>query len=60
MGAETLLQELNENGAYELRGGGYWAVWPDLDVHAMAAMMLAHCLPDMGMSPTWREASWPG
>ena len=40
--AETLLHELDENGAYELRGGGYWAVWSGLDVHAMAAMMLAH------------------
>jgi hypothetical protein len=42
MRAETLLQELNENGGYELRRDGYWAVWPDLDVHAMAASMLAH------------------
>jgi hypothetical protein len=42
MRAETLLGGLDPNGAYELRGGGYWAVWPDLDVHEMAATMLAN------------------
>jgi hypothetical protein len=42
MDVEAILHELDPNCPHELRAGGYWAVWPDLDVHAMAASMLAH------------------
>gem|GEM_PF-588841 len=41
MDVDALLKELNPGGAYELRRDGYWAVWPDLDVRAMAELMRA-------------------
>lgn len=41
MDVDSLLKELDPNGAYELRRDGYWAVWPDLDVRAMASLMRA-------------------
>jgi len=42
MDVDALLRELDATGTSEVRGGGWWAVWPDLDVHAMAVAMLAH------------------
>ena len=41
MDVDGLLKELEPLGTYELRKDGYWAVWPDLDVRAMARLMRA-------------------
>jgi hypothetical protein len=39
MDVEALLQALDPSGTCELRRDGYWAVWPNLDVRAMATLM---------------------
>ncbi len=39
MDVNALLLELNPQGAYELRRDGYWLVWPEVDVRAMARLM---------------------
>ena len=42
MNAEAILHLLDTDAVLEQRSDGYWATLPDLDVHAMAELMLAN------------------
>lgn len=42
MDVEALLRELDDHGPWARTATGYWASWPDLDVRAMARLMLRH------------------
>lgn len=42
MDVEELVAGLGPRGAVERRRDGWWAVWPALDVRAMATVMLDH------------------
>lgn len=41
MDVEQLVAGLGQRGAIERRSDGWWAVWPELDVRAMATRMIS-------------------